>query len=97
MPADRKQNPYQQEHDDFFAAIRADRPYHEADYGAKSTLAAIMGRMAAYSGKLVTWEEALNSDLRLAPDITSLDDPAPVRPDGDGFYEIAQPGRSRAL
>jgi myo-inositol 2-dehydrogenase/D-chiro-inositol 1-dehydrogenase len=97
MPTDRKQNPYQQEHDDFFAAIRADQAYNEADYGAKSTLVAIMGRMAAYSGKLVTWEEALNSNLRLAPDIANLDDPAPVHPDADGFYEIAQPGRSRAF
>jgi myo-inositol 2-dehydrogenase / D-chiro-inositol 1-dehydrogenase len=97
MPTDRKQNPYQQEHDDFFAAIRADRPYHEADYGARSTLTAIMGRMAAYSGKLVTWEEAVNSELRLAPDITSLEDAPPVTPDGNGLYEIPLPGRSIAL
>jgi myo-inositol 2-dehydrogenase / D-chiro-inositol 1-dehydrogenase len=53
--------------------------------------------MAAYSGKLVTWEEALNSDLRLAPDITSFDDAPPVTPDGNGLYEIPLPGRSIAL
>lgn len=96
MPRNRTQNPYQQEHDDFFRAIRNNTPYSEADYGAKSTLTAIMGRMAAYSGKLVTWEEALNSQLRLAPDITSINDPAPVLPDKDSLYEIPVPGKAKA-
>ena len=62
-----RENPYQQEHDDFFHAIRHDLPYNEADYGAKSTLTAIMGRMAAYSGKIVEWDAALNSNFSLAP------------------------------
>ena len=61
-----KQVPFQQEHDDLFAAIRADTPYNEAEYGAQSTLTAIMGRMATYSGKDVTWDQALASE-RLGP------------------------------
>jgi predicted dehydrogenase len=93
----RADNPYQQEHDDFFHAIRHDLPCHEADYGAKSTLTAIMGRMAAYSGKIVEWDAALHSNLSLAPEIRSLDDPPPVLPDRDGLYAIPVAGKTVAL
>jgi hypothetical protein len=57
-----------------------------------------MGRMAGYSGKLVTWEEALNSSLKLADaDALKWDSPAPVQPDADGLYEIPTPGKTVAL
>ncbi|MGE0143740.1 MAG: Gfo/Idh/MocA family protein [Planctomycetota bacterium] len=59
-------DPYQTEHDDMFAAIRAGTPYNEARFGAESTLTAILGRIATYTGKLITWEEALESE-RLGP------------------------------
>ena len=49
-------DPYQQEHDDLFAAIRSNTEHNEAFNGAKSSLTAIMGRMATYSGKEVKWE-----------------------------------------
>ncbi len=97
MKSVRGENPYQQEHDDFFEAIRKDHPYDETDYGAKSTLTAIMGRMAAYSGKVVEWDAALNSTLSLAPDIHSMSDPAPVSPDSSGLYAIPVAGRTVAL
>ncbi len=97
MRSDRVENPYQQEHDDFFHAIRHELPYSEAEYGAKSTMTAIMGRMAAYSGKIVEWDAALNSNLRLAPDITGMDAAPPVRPDEQGLYEIPIAGRTVAL
>ena len=58
-----KPRPYQQEHDDLFAAIRGGQPYNEARYGAESTLTAIMGRMATYTGKVVTWDQALASEV----------------------------------
>ena len=61
-----KNNPYQTEHDELFAAIRAGTAYNEARYGAESTMTSIMGRMATYSGKLITWEDALDSE-RLGP------------------------------
>ena len=89
-------NPYQVEHDDFFAAIRNDTPYSEIDYGAKSTLTAIMGRMAAYSGKVVEWDAAFNSKLLLSPDIKTMTDTAPVKPDKDGLYDIPMAGKSIA-
>lgn len=61
-------NPYQTEHDDLFASIRSGNPLNEGEFVAHSTLTAIMGRMATYSGKEITWEQALNSDVRLGPE-----------------------------
>lgn len=91
---------YQVEHDLLFKAIRNNTPYNEAERCAKSCLAAIMGRMACESGRLLTWEEALNSNLELAPgleQITSLDAPAPVMPDAKGNYPVAMPGTTRVV
>ena len=48
-------------------AIRTNKPYVEAEQTAISTLAAIMGRISAYTGKEVTWEEMMNSNLTLGP------------------------------
>ena len=95
--SERGENPYQREHDDWFNAIRKDLPYDESDFGAKSTLTAIMGRMAAYSGKIVEWDTALNSNFSLAPDIHSMQDPAPVLPDTQGLYPIPVAGKSVAF
>lgn len=58
---------YQQEHDDLFASIRAGRPLDHGDWMAHSTLVAIQGRMAAYTGQTVTWQMALESQERLGP------------------------------
>ncbi|MDQ3440258.1 MAG: Gfo/Idh/MocA family oxidoreductase, partial [Planctomycetota bacterium] len=54
---------YQQEHIDLINSIRAGAPLNEAERIAHSTLTAIMGRMSAYTGKLVTWDQAMNSRL----------------------------------
>jgi myo-inositol 2-dehydrogenase / D-chiro-inositol 1-dehydrogenase len=56
-----------------------------------------MGRMAAYSGKIVEWDAAMNSNLSLAPEIKSMDDPAPVLPDQEGYYAIPIAGKTVAL
>ena len=87
-----KTNPYQVEHDNLFAAIRNDKPFNEAETGAISTMTAIMGRMATYSGKTVTWDEAINSKLSLAPDRYAFDATPPVVPGKDGLYPCAIPG-----
>ena len=58
---------YQTEHDELFAGIRKGSPINNGDYMARSTLIAIMGRMAAYTGKQITWEMALNSKENLSP------------------------------
>ena len=85
-------DPYQQEHDDFFSAHRNDRPYNEGENGAHSSLTAIMGRMATYSGKIIEWDQALNSQVDHMPKIFAMDAPAPITPNSDGLYPIAVPG-----
>ena len=86
-------NPYQVEHDRLFAAIRnKNEVLADAENGAKSTLSAIMGRMATYSGDVISWEEALNSDLQLVSDDLSWDSAAPTLPDAEGRYKIPVPG-----
>ncbi len=69
---------YQAEHDELFAAIRAGKPINNGEYMARSTLLAIMGRMAAYTGQEVTWEMALGSKEDLGPARFAWDAPPPV-------------------
>jgi predicted dehydrogenase len=59
---------YQNEHDELFASIRSGKPINDGERMAHSTLMGIMGRMAAYTGQEVTWEQALNSQEKLVPD-----------------------------
>ena len=87
-------NPYQVEHIKLFESIRNGGVLADAENGAKSTMTAILGRMATYSGKVVKWEEAMQSDLKLAPDELSWDSPAPVQPNADGLYTIPTPGKT---
>jgi predicted dehydrogenase len=58
---------YLQEHTDLIESIRSGKPLNELKNVAESTLTAIMGRMSAYTGKAVTWEQALNSSEELVP------------------------------
>lgn len=93
-------NQYQREMDLLFDAIRQDQPYNETERCAYACLVGILGRMAAESGKMITWEEALASELQLAPNIdqlSSLEDPPPVMPDANGNYPVAKPGMTQAL
>jgi len=64
---DARITPYQQEHIDLIASIRTSTPINEAQQVAESTLTAIMGRMSAYTGKEVTWDQAMKSQLNLFP------------------------------
>lgn len=68
---------YQVEHDTLFKSIRDRRPVNEGEFMADSCLMAIMGRMSAYSGQQVTWDEAATSGEDLTP--SSLSDPMPVQ------------------
>ena len=90
-------NPYQVEHDTLFDAIRNNRPYNEVAYAATSTMTAILGRMATYSGKLVKWDEALNSQLSLRPERIAWDAKPRDLPDKNGGYPVAMPGTTRAF
>ncbi len=64
---DKVKNMYQVEHDEMFAGIRQGQPLNNGEYMARSTLLAIMGRMATYTGQEITWEQALNSKQDLSP------------------------------
>jgi myo-inositol 2-dehydrogenase / D-chiro-inositol 1-dehydrogenase len=78
-------NLYQTEHDELFASIRNGRPINNGEYMAKSTLLAIMGRMAAYTGQAITWDMALNSQEDLTPPAYDWNVPLTVPP-------VAMPG-----
>jgi predicted dehydrogenase len=90
-------DPYQQEHDTLFDAIRNDKPYNEAFNGAMSSLTAIMGRLATYSGRVIESEAVLNSSIALVPDKYTWDGRPPVLPNEDGSYPIAIPGATNVV
>ena len=87
-------SPYDWEWDDLIAAIREDKPYNEVKRGAEASLVASMGRMAAHTGQLVTFDQMLNREHEFAPDVDklTLDGPAPLRLGPDGKYPVPQPG-----
>jgi len=91
---------YQYEHDLLFDAIRNNKPYNETERCAKVAMVGILGRMAAESGQLIKFDDALKSDIELAPgleNITGLDSPAPVNPDANGKYPVAMPGQTKVI
>jgi myo-inositol 2-dehydrogenase/D-chiro-inositol 1-dehydrogenase len=90
-------DPYQVEHDDLAAAIRKGLEYNEADNGAHSSMTSILGRMCTYSGKELTWDAAINSNISLMPKNFSFDADPPVMPREDGSYPIAVPGLTRVI
>ena len=74
-----RNNPYHQEHEDLINSIRSGRPINEARQLAESTLTAIMGREATYSGQIIEWDNALNSTQDLTPSTYDFG-PIPTRP-----------------
>ena len=70
-----------------------------AEYGAKSTMTAILGRMATYSGKRIPWDKAIAANDRMVPDSAKLDwdKTPPVKPDSEGKYPVPVPGKTRVL
>lgn len=90
-------SPFQAEHNVLFDAIVNDKPHNEAEYGALSTMTAILGRMATYSGQVIEWDKARNSDRVLTTDAESWDAAAPVQPLADGSYKIPVPGATEVL
>jgi len=87
---DKPSDMYQNEHDAFFASIRSGKPINNGDYMATSTLIAIMGRMAAYTGQEITWEQALNSEERLTPENPTWETTVAVAP-------VAMPGQTKFI
>lgn len=90
-------NPYQTEHDVLFASIKAGNVINDAVHAAKTTMSAILGRMATYSGQLITFEDALNKGRGIMPMEYSWDAKPPVLPDADGKYPVPVPGVTQVL
>ena len=90
-------DPYQQEHNDLFKAILNNEHYMEAERGAKSTMTAIMGRMAGYSGQLIKWDEAIASEIPFGKEFKSLHEDPPIMPDASGNYPLPVPGKFKVL
>ncbi|OHB77206.1 MAG: streptomycin biosynthesis protein StrI, partial [Planctomycetes bacterium RBG_16_64_10] len=89
-----EQDPYQNEWNDLVDAIRQDKPYNEAQRGVEASLVTSMGRMAAHTGRVITWDQMLSLDHEYAPglDKLTLTSPAPLPPGPDGKYRIPMPG-----
>jgi len=85
-------NMYVAEHEALFSAIRKGEPINNGVYMARSTMMAIMGRMATYTGQRITWEEAVNSTEALVPSAYTWDAKPPIVPDEQGRYPVAIPG-----
>ena len=87
-------NPYDLEWEDLIRAIRKDEPYNEVERGAKASLVTSMGRMAAHTGQIITFDGILNSDHEFAPEVDKLtiDGPAPLKANADGRYPVPMPG-----
>ncbi len=94
---DRGPDGHQLEHDHLFAALLEGQPYNEGDYGASSSMTAILGRMACYSGQVIRWDEALNSQIDLCPESMDWDAETKVKPGPDGLYACAMPGTTKVI
>lgn len=90
-------NPYQVEHDKLFASIRNKEVISDAENGAKSTMTAIMGRMATYTGEVINWDEAIKSDKVLMPEEVTWESTPPTLPKEDGHYPIPTPGKTEVV
>ena len=75
-----KYDMYQREHDMLFAAVRKNQPINDGKRMATSTMLGIMGRMAAYTGQQITWDQAMNSQDKLFPDNLDWNGKMEVRP-----------------
>jgi predicted dehydrogenase len=88
-PEGKGNNVYQTEHDELFKSIRMGEPINNGEYMSKTTLLAIMGRMAAYTGQQITWEQALNSKEDLSP--------KQYAPGPNPVPDVAIPGRTKFI
>ena len=93
----REPSPYQREWDHLMAAIREDRPFNEVQRGCQASLVTSMGRMAAHTGQVVTYDDMLNCPHEFAPNVDrlSFDGPAPLVADETGKYPRPAPGIKR--
>lgn len=85
-------NPYQVEHNELHAAIRANTPINNAYYGATSSMTAVLGRYCTYTGQPWKWDDAMKLNHRTMPEKLSWDANPPTLPDSTGAYPLPMPG-----
>lgn len=90
-------DPYQEEHNQLFAAIRAGRVLDNGEYMIRSTQIAVMGQLSCYTGQEITWEQVQASNFFYPPRPEDCRDDMepPTQPGPDGTYPVPQPGRTR--
>jgi predicted dehydrogenase len=98
QPPKEEGSPWDAEWKDFLEAIRKNQPYNELKRAALANLAALMGRAAVHSGKIVTWEEATASTFRFC-DVDALkpDSPPPFQADAQGRFPAPIPGKWKEI
>jgi predicted dehydrogenase len=87
-------NPYDIEWEVLIDAIREDKPHNEVERGVAASNVTSMGRMAAHTGQVITYDQMLNSDFVMAPNVAELTlaSDSPLMPDADGRYAVPEPG-----
>jgi predicted dehydrogenase len=92
--SDDNSNPYQNEWNALIGAIRKNKAHNEVEYGVKASVVSSMGRMAAHTGQLITYDQMLNCDHEFAPNVDKLTatSDSPLMPGPDGRYPIPTPG-----
>lgn len=87
-------NPYDLEWEDFIDAIRKNKPYNELERGVKASLVTSMGRMAAHTGQIITYDQILNSTHEFAPNVDKLilGGEAPIKANAEGRYPVPMAG-----
>jgi hypothetical protein len=82
---------------EMFAGIREGKPLNESVQIARSTMLSILGRMATHSGQRIRWDDALASNVKLAPESYEWNAAPPILPDADGKYPVSIPGVTKVL
>lgn len=96
--ASSEKSPYEVEHMEFLQSIRAGKPFQRAKVLADSTMATVLGQMAVYSGKRITWKEAVESKCAFPPiGEIRIDTEPPVKPGPGGIYPVAIPGQTKLV
>ena len=88
------EGPYRNEWNDLVDAILKNTPYNEVKRGVEASLVTSMGRMSAHTGRVITFEQMLNCEHEMAPNLEkiTMDGPAPLMGDANGKYPVPQPG-----